>query len=237
MIPGPKGGCIPFLQVESVDVGKVSASILSADLAHLADQVKVVESHADVIHIDVMDAHFVPPLTIGPVVVESLRPVTGLPLHCHLMIERPEGLFDDFAAAGADMVTCHLEAVPDPGPVIRKARGLGMGAGLAVNPDTPVEGVFPYLEDLSNVIVMSVRPGWAGQSFMPEVLPKIESVRGEIARRGLPVDVEVDGGINVGTGRQCVAAGASVLAAASSIYRAPDPAEAARALAEVVKEA
>lgn len=216
-------------------MGKLAASILSADFAHLADQVKLVEGHADLIHIDVMDAHFVPPLTIGPVVVESLRPVTGLPLHCHLMIEHPERLFDDFVAAGTDMVTCHVEALEDPTAVIRKAREAGMGAGLAVNPDTAVETVFPHLEVLANVIVMSVRPGWAGQAFMPEVLPKVEKVRGEIDRRGLPTDVEVDGGIDVETGARCVDAGATVLAVASSIFKAPDPAEAAAALATVIR--
>ena len=217
-------------------MGKLAASILSADFAHLADQVKLVQAHADLIHVDVMDAHFVPPLTVGPVVVESLRPVTGLPLHCHLMIERPELLFDDFAAAGADMVTCHVEALEDPAPVVRKARDMGMRAGLAVNPDTPVEQVFPHLEDLDDVIVMSVRPGWAGQAFMPDVLPKIERVRREIDRRGLSTDVEVDGGIGLRTGAQCIEAGATVLAAASSIFKAQDPAEAARALAVVAKQ-
>lgn len=216
-------------------MGKLAASILSADFAHLADQVKLVEGHADLIHIDVMDAHFVPPLSIGPVVVESLRPVTGLPLHCHLMIEHPEGLFEDFVAAGTDMVTCHVEALEDPAPVIRKAREAGMRAGLAVNPDTPVETVFPHLENLANVIVMSVRPGWAGQAFIPEVLPKVEKVRGEIDRLGLPTDVEVDGGIDLETGARCMDAGATVLAVASSIFKARDPAEAAEALAAVVR--
>jgi len=216
-------------------VGKLAASILSADFAYLADQVKLVEPHADFIHIDVMDAHFVPPLTVGPVVVQSLRAVTGRRLHCHLMIEHPERLFDDFAAAGTDMVTCHVEALDDPGPVVRKALGMGMRAGLAVNPDTPVESVFPHLDELDDVIVMSVRPGWAGQSFLPEVLPKIERLRGEIERRGLSTDVEVDGGINAETGARCIAAGATVLAAASSIFKAPDPADAARELAAVAR--
>lgn len=216
-------------------MGKLAASILSADFGYLADQVKLIEAHADLIHIDVMDAHFVPPLTIGPVVVQSLRPLTGLALHCHLMVERPEGLFDDFAAAGTDMVTCHLEALDDPEPVIRKARERGMRAGLAVNPDTPVVGVFPHLEQLDNVIVMSVQPGWAGQPFIEDALRKVEAARAEIQRLGLTVDVEVDGGINEQTGRRCIEAGATVLAAASSIFKAPDPAEAARALAAVAR--
>lgn len=216
-------------------MGSVAASVLSADLAHLADQIKLVEPYAEAIHIDVMDAHFVPPLTIGPVVVESLRPVTGLTLHCHLMVEHPESLLDDFAGAGADMVSAHVEAVEEPADILRKARDKGMRAGLAVAPDTPIERVLPYLEELDNVIVMSVRPGWAGQLFRPEVLPKIERVRSEVDRLGLSVGVEVDGGINAETGRRCVDAGATVLAAASSIYRAPDPVDAIRELAAVAR--
>jgi ribulose-phosphate 3-epimerase len=210
---------------------KVAASILSADHAYLADQIKLVEDQVDLIHIDAMDAHFVPVLSVGPVVVEAVRRVTSLPLHCHLMVERPEVLLEDFARAGADIVTCHLEAVQDPAATVDRARALGMRAGLAVNPDTPVEAVFPYLESLDRVLVMSVRPGWAGQEFLDHALPKIESVRRQIDRRGLAVEVEVDGGINEATGARCLAAGATVLAAASSIFRAPDPSEAARRLA------
>ena len=121
---------------------QIAASILSADFARLADQVKMIEPHADLLHIDVMDAHFVPVLSIGPVVVRSLRPVTGLPFHCHLMVERPEQLFPAFAEAGADIVTAHLEAVEDPATAIGAAQGLDLRAGLAVNPETPVEGLF-----------------------------------------------------------------------------------------------
>lgn len=212
---------------------RVAASILSADFAHLADQVKLVEPHADLIHIDAMDAHFVPPLSIGPVVVESVRRVTSLPLHCHLMVERPESLFGDFAAAGADIVTSHVEAVRDPAAAIRRGTELGLRVGLAVNPETAVDTLFDHLDQLDRVLVMSVHPGWSGQAFLDESLPKIESVRREIERRGLKVEVEVDGGINDVTGPRCVAAGATVLAAASSIFKAPDPAEATRRLAEL----
>ena len=209
---------------------KIAASILSADFGYLADQVKRVEAHADLLHVDAMDAHFVPVLSIGPVVVESLRRVSGLPLHCHLMVSRPETLLPDFADAGADIVTVHMEAIEDPNKIISQASSLGMRAGLAVNPDTPVETVFPHLDELDRVLVMSVQPGWAGQQFIEGALPKIESVRGEIERRGLPVEVEVDGGINEKTGARCVAAGATVLAAASSIFKAADPADATRRL-------
>jgi ribulose-phosphate 3-epimerase len=215
---------------------KLAASILSADFAHLADQVRLVEKHADIVHVDVMDAHFVPPLTIGPVVVASLRPVTDLPLHAHLMIERPEALFDDFAKAGTDIVTFHVEAADDPAAVIASSRDRGMRAGVAVNPQTEVEAVYPFLEDLDNVIVMTLaQTGFAGQPFQDSSLRKVEAVRGEIDRRGLAVDVVVDGGINEESGRRCIAAGATVLAAASSIFKAPDPAEAARRLAEVAR--
>jgi ribulose-phosphate 3-epimerase len=216
---------------------KVAASILSADFSRLGAEVKAVEPYADMIHVDVMDAHFVPPLTIGPVVVESLRPVTGLPLHCHLMVERPDALFDELKDAGTDMVTCHIEAVPQPTRVIQRAHELGMRAGLAVNPETPIDALFPYLDHLQNVIVMTLaKTGWAGQPFEESNLPKIEAVRNEIDRRGLEVDVECDGGINEESGRRCLAAGATVLAAASSIFKTPDPAEATRRLAAVVRE-
>ncbi len=218
-------------------VGKLSVSILSADLARLAEQVKVVEQHADLIHIDVMDAHFVPPLTIGPVVVRSLRPHTSLMLNCHLMVENPAHLFDDFVEAGANGVVPHIEAVSDPAPVLRKARDAGLATGIAVSPETPVEDVYPYLEDVDEVIVMSVHPGWAGQSFIPESLTKIATVRSEIERRGLRAEVEVDGGVKIDNARRCVEAGASILTAASAIFQAADPVEAARALAEIAKGA
>ena len=215
--------------------GKLAASILSADLAHLADQVRLVEAHADLIHVDAMDAHFVPPLSIGPVVVESLRKVTALPLHCHLMVDRPVDLFADFASAGADIVTSHLEAIEDPSEAVRRAASLGMRAGLAVSPETPVERLFPYLESLDRVLVMSVHPGWAGQRFLEEALPKIEAVRARIDRESLSVEVEVDGGINEQTAGRCMSAGATVLAAASALFKSDDPASAASRLASIVR--
>jgi ribulose-phosphate 3-epimerase len=215
---------------------RIAASILSADHANLAQQIELIEQQVDLIHIDAMDAHFVPVLSVGPVVVEAVRRVTELALHCHLMVERPERLFADFAAAGADIVTSHVEAVEDPSAAVRRAAELGMRAGLAVNPETPVDAVFPHLEGLDRVLVMSVNPGWAGQDFLDQVLPKIESVRTEIDRLGLGVEVEVDGGINERTGSRCVGAGATVLAAASSIFKASDPTEAARRLRALVGE-
>jgi ribulose-phosphate 3-epimerase len=216
--------------------GRLAASILSADFARLGEQVKEVEAFADIIHVDVMDAHFVPPLTIGPVVVESLRPVTDRTIHAHLMVERPEGLLEDFAAAGTQIVTFHAEAAGDPAAVIRRVADLGLKPGIGVNPETEVDVVFPHLDQLDNVIVMTLaRTGWAGQPFQESSLPKIEAVRKEIDRRGLDVDVVVDGGIDEESAPRCLAAGATVLAAASSIFKAPDPAGVAERLAVLAR--
>jgi ribulose-phosphate 3-epimerase len=216
-------------------MGKLSVSILSADLAHLADQVKLIEAHADAIHIDIMDAHFAPPITFGPVVVASLRPYTDRVLHGHLMVDAPENLFDELAEAGMDVVSFHVEAVDDPAPIIRKARGAGMGVGMAVSPETPVDRIYPYLEDLDDVMIMSVHPGWAGQKFIPEALQKLEAVGAEIDRRGLETDLEIDGGVKIDNAKRCVDAGASVLVVASAIYQTPDPPAAAREFAAIAK--
>ena len=216
-------------------MGKLSASILSADLAHLADQVKLVAASADVIHIDVMDGHFVPPLTLGPVVVASLRPHTDRVLHGHLMVDAPEGLFEELVDAGMEIVSFHVEAVDDPGPVIRKARDAGLGVGLTVSPETPIDAVFPHLEEVDDVMVMSVHPGWSGQAFIPEALPKLERVRAELSRRGLACDVEVDGGVKKDNARRCIEAGANVLVVASGIFQQPDVAVAAAELKAIVE--
>ena len=216
-------------------MGTLAASILSADLAHLADQVKLVEMYAEAIHIDIMDAHFVPPLTIGPVVVASLRPVTDRVFHGHLMVEAPESLFDDLAEAGLDIVSFHHEAVADPAPVIAKARGAGMRVGMTLNMETPVDAVFPYLDDLDDVMLMSIRPGWSGQELNPDVYPRLEAVRGEVDRRGLFTDVELDGGVKIDNARRAIDAGATVLVAASAIFQAPDPTAAARELAAIAR--
>jgi ribulose-phosphate 3-epimerase len=218
-------------------VGKLSVSILSADLAHLADQVKLVEPHADAIHIDVMDAHFAPPITFGPAIVASLRPCTELVLHGHLMVDTPEGLFEELATAGMDIASFHVEAVEDPAPVIRKARGAGLRVGMTVSPDTPVERLYPHLDDLDDVMIMSVHPGWAGQRFIPEALPKLEAIRAELDRRGLGTDVQIDGGVKLENAKRCVDAGASVLVVASGIYQASDPPAAAREFAAIAKGA
>jgi ribulose-phosphate 3-epimerase len=211
-------------------VGKLAASILSADLAHLADQVKLVEEHADIIHIDIMDGHFVPPIALGTVVVASLRPHTRRTLHGHLMVDAPGAYFEELAEAGLDAVSFHHEAVADVGTVADKARAAGLRPGVTLCLETPVGSIFPVLDQVDDVMLMSIRPGWSGQTLDPAVYPRIEAARREIDRRGLDIDVEIDGGVKVDNARRAVDAGASVLVSASGIFRAADPAENARVL-------
>ncbi|HVF08626.1 MAG TPA: ribulose-phosphate 3-epimerase [Actinomycetota bacterium] len=211
-------------------MGKLAASILSADLANLADQVKLVHDHADIIHIDIMDGHFVPPIALGTVVVASLRPYTDLTMHGHLMVDAPARFFDELADAGLDVVSFHHEAVSDPLTTIEEARGAGLGVGVTLNMQTPVDAVFPYLDRLDDVMLMSIEPGWSGQTLDDGVYPRIEAVRAEVDRHGLPVEVEIDGGVKIDNARRAVEAGASVLVSASGVFGADDPAEHARAL-------
>jgi ribulose-phosphate 3-epimerase len=206
---------------------KLAPSILSADFARLADDVDRVKSESDLLHVDVMDGHFVPNLTIGPPVVASLRKHTDLFLDCHLMVDNPGVLLDDFAQAGADSCTVHVE-LGDPRPLFDQMRALGMRVGVVCNPETPFEAVEPYLEDVDLLLVMSVHPGWGGQAFIPESLDKVRAARRIIDQRGLQVEVEIDGGIKVDTAAAAAAAGADILVAGSAIFHADDPAEAAR---------
>lgn len=217
-------------------MGRLAASILAADLGRLADQMKMVEPYAEVFHIDIMDGHFVPPIALGGVVVASVRPTTQRTFHGHLMVEGPAGQFEELAAAGLDVVSFHMEAVhSDPVAAIDKARDAGMGVGLTLNMETPVETVFPFLDQVDDVMLMSIRPGWSGQVLSEEVFPRVEAVRAEIDRRGLDIGLEVDGGVKVDNARRCVDAGANVLIAASAIFQAEDPVKAAGLLAEIAK--
>ena len=211
-------------------VGKLAASILSADLAHLAEQVKLVHEYADIIHIDIMDGHFVPPIALGTVVVASLRPHTDRTMHGHLMVEAPEAFFDELALAGLDVVSFHHEAVADPVAAIDTARAAGLGAGVTINMETPVDEIFPYLDHVDDVMLMSIQPGWSGQELDTGVYARIEAVRAEIDRRGLQADVEIDGGVKIDNAHRAVEAGATVLVSASGVFQADDPAENARAL-------
>jgi ribulose-phosphate 3-epimerase len=218
-------------------MGTLSASILGADLAHLGDQVKLVEPWAEVIHVDVMDGHFVPPIALGAVVVASLRPVTHRMLHGHLMVDAPERYFDELREAGLDRVSFHLEAVAEPGPAIAKARAAGLGVGLTLNLETDVAAVFPYLDDVDDVMLMSIPPGWSGQTLDRAVYPRLADVRAEIDRRGRAIDLEIDGGVKLDNARRAVDAGATVLVAASGLFAQPDPADTARRFVEILEAA
>ena len=211
---------------------KLAPSILSADFSQLAAEVERVTPEADLLHVDVMDGHFVPNLTIGPPVVKSLRPRTDLYLDCHLMVDNPGDLLDDFAAAGADGITVHVE-LGDPRPLIARIRELGVRVGLTHNPDTPLDAVEPYLEEIDTLLFMSVFPGFGGQAFIPSVLEKVAEARRLVDERGLPVELEIDGGIGPATARQAVEAGADILVAGSAIFHADDPLAAARHLRAV----
>ena len=206
---------------------KIAPSILSADFAQLADDVERVAAEADLLHVDVMDGHFVPNLTIGPPVVKSLRKRTDLHLDCHLMVDNPGELLEDFADAGADGCTVHIE-LGDPRPLFAAMRELGLRVGLTHNPETPVEAVLPYVEEIDVLLFMSVHPGFGGQAFIPSVLDKLTAARRVVDEGGLPVELEIDGGINRETAPRAAAAGADILVAGSAIFHADDPAAAAR---------
>lgn len=208
---------------------KLAPSILSADFARLADEVARVAPAADLLHVDVMDGHFVPVITIGPAVVASLRPTTDLFLDCHLMVDNPGVHLDDFAKAGADRCIVHVE-LGDPRPLFDRMRALGLGVGLVLNPPTPVEEVLPFLDEIDLLLVMSVNPGWGGQAFIPEVLDKVRAARAEIDARGLAVEIEIDGGIKEANAAQAVAAGCDILVAGSAVFHASDPTAAAAAI-------
>jgi ribulose-phosphate 3-epimerase len=208
---------------------KLAPSILSADFAELGAEVDRISGVADLLHVDVMDGHFVPNLTIGPPVVKSLRKRTGLFLDCHLMVDNPAVLLEEFADAGADRCIVHVE-LGDPRPLFDELRARGVGVGLVLNPPTRVDAVMPYLDQIDLLLVMSVNPGWGGQAFIPEVLDKVATARTEIDARGLAVEIEIDGGINVDTAPAAAAAGCDILVAGSAVFRAEDPAAAARAI-------
>jgi ribulose-phosphate 3-epimerase len=212
---------------------QIAPSILSADFADLASAIREVDAETDRLHIDVMDGHFVPNLTIGPAVVAAIRPLSTKHFDCHLMLTDPGDYLEPFATAGADGCTVHVE-VGETGEHIAAARALGLAVGLACNPDTPYDAIAPWLGDVDLVLCMTVFPGFAGQSFIESVLPKVRRVRDEVDRRGLGVEIQVDGGIDEHTAPRCVEAGATVLVAGSAIFGEPSPAAAASALRAAV---
>ena len=202
---------------------RIAPSILAADFSRLGEEVKAVEvAGADMIHVDVMDGQFVPNLTVGPNVVKALRKSTTLPLDLHLMIVEPDRFIEPFARAGADLINVHAETVPDLPKTVAHIRALGKKAAVALRPASPIDVVLPVLADLHMVLLMTVNPGFSGQEFMEEVVPKISALRAEIDRRALDIDIQVDGGINQSTVAKVVQAGANVLVAGYGVYRAPN---------------
>lgn len=198
---------------------QISASILNADFARLGDEVRRADAGGvDSIHLDVMDGHFVDNLTMGPVVVESVRRHSALPFHTHLMIDNPLAYAERFAAAGSDVLAFHVEVDDDPDAVIAAIAAAGKRPGIALNPETPAAAVHPYLDRVDLLLVMTVHPGWGGQSFIADVLPKLRSLRHEVDRRGLAVEIGVDGGVNLATIADAHGAGGEVLVVGSGLY-------------------
>lgn len=202
---------------------KLSASILSADFANLAAEIQAVErAGTDWIHVDVMDGHFVPNITIGPDVVRAIRDTTDLPFDVHLMVQYPDRCLEDFAKAGADWIGVHQEVSPHLHRTLQKIKDLGKKASVTLNPATPLTLVEPILGDLDMVLLMTVNPGFGGQHFISSMIPKIEACRNLIDERGLPVLLEVDGGVNAGTIDALSAAGVDVFVAGSAVFKGSD---------------
>jgi ribulose-phosphate 3-epimerase len=217
---------------------KIAPSILSADFSRLKDEIQAVETAgADWLHVDVMDGHFVPNITIGPVVVEWVRKVTEIPVDVHLMITDPDKYAPEFIKAGADWVSIHPETCADPNATLRKIRDLGAKASIAVNPDVPLSNVERCFADIDMILMMTVFPGFGGQAFIPGVLPKIEDVRKFIDQRKLSILVEVDGGIKADNIDRVVRAGAEVIVSGSGVFKTPDYAETIRQMRRAVAQA
>ena len=209
----------------------ISPSILASDFSRLAEEVKSIENAgADLVHIDVMDGMFVPNITLGAPVITCLKGKTTLPFDVHLMINEPARYIDDFAKAGADIITFHIEATDDVKGTIEKIKNAGIKPALSIKPGTPADVVFPYLEDLYMVLVMTVEPGFGGQSFMPETMPKVKAIREKANELGLDLRIQVDGGIDDKTVSAATENGADVLVAGSYVFKATDRAEAIRKL-------
>jgi ribulose-phosphate 3-epimerase len=210
---------------------RIAPSILSADFARLGAEIAAVErGGADLIHVDVMDGHFVPNLTIGPPVVRSIKKVAKVPLDVHLMIEEPDRYLDAFVEAGASMISVHVEVLPHLHRTVQAIKALGAKAGVAINPSTPVVALEEIAADLDHVLVMSVNPGFGGQTFIPRSESKIRAIRALLAREGSRASIEVDGGVDRSNAARLIDAGATILVAGNSIFGTPDPERAVQEL-------
>jgi ribulose-phosphate 3-epimerase len=215
---------------------EIAASILTADFAALGDAIKKIEdSGADLLHLDVMDGRFVPPITFGAQLVEALRKRTDMRLDVHLMIVEPEKHVDSFISAGADILTVHAEAASDLKGLLRHIRAAGIKAAASVNPPTPVDLLMDVIDEMDMALVMSVNPGYGGQKYIPEATEKIRLIRQEAVRRGLALDIEVDGGINTSTIKLASDAGANLIVVGSALFNAQDMGEAVRVLKEAAR--
>jgi ribulose-phosphate 3-epimerase len=207
--------------VEPAD--RIAPSILAADFARLGEEIAAVEkAGADMLHFDVMDGHFVPNISMGIVVLESVRKVTRMPLDAHLMISEPARYVGDFVKAGANSISVHCEVCPDIPGIAKKIRDLGARASIGINPETDADKVLPFAEHLDMILVMSVHPGFGGQAFIPAALEKLRYIRRELKRRGLSIDVEIDGGVKLDNLADAKAAGANVFVSGSGIFGQPD---------------
>jgi ribulose-phosphate 3-epimerase len=216
-------------------VKKIAPSILSADFSRLADEVRTVEkAGADVIHVDVMDGHFVPNITIGPLVVQGLKKLTSLPLDVHLMIENPERYVEVFAQAGSDWITIHAEVCPNLKRMMRKIRQLNARPGVVLKPATPLKTLFPVLDEIDLVLIMSVNPGFGGQSFIPSTLKKVERLRKIVDQNGYPLEIEVDGGVKVENIREVSIAGGDIFVVGTGIFKTENYEETIRKLRQEI---
>ena len=215
-----------MISLTEVKVKKIAPSILSADFSRLGDEVRAIEkAGADLIHVDVMDGHFVPNITIGPLVVQGLKKLTSLPLDVHLMIENPERYIEVFAQSGSDWITIHAEVCPNLKGMIKKIRKLNVRPGIVLKPTTPIKTLFPVLDDLDLVLIMSVNPGFGGQSFIPSTLKKIERLKKIIDQNHSLLEIEVDGGVKIENIREVSRAGADIFVLGTGIFKTKDYAE------------
>jgi ribulose-phosphate 3-epimerase len=215
---------------------KIAPSLLAADFAALGEAVRRVDGAADMLHLDIMDGHFVPNISFGMPVIKALRPLTDLMFDCHIMTSNPAAYLDDFAEIGVDQVTVHIEAAADPRRAAQKARDVGLRFGVVLSPPTPWSALEPYAELCDMVVVMSVYPGFGGQSFMPEVLEKVELARKWVDSHGLGTDIQIDGGISVETAPMARDAGANVFVAGTAVFGPGDSAAAISQLRSVIEE-